>query len=436
MKKVIVIGGGWAGLAAAVELAQHRVPVTVLEAARQLGGRARSVRFDQHRVDNGQHILLGAYQTVLTLLTLMGVSEQTVLRRKSLKLVLREQNGPGLRLAAPALLPAPLHTLWALATAGGLSLKEKVLALAMLRKIKRRGFALSRDIPLSVFLHRYRQGPSITRAFWQPLCLATLNTDVNDASTELFVNVVRAAFFGHRAASDLLLPIADLGRCFPEPAREFVELNGGSVRLGARVQALHIEHGHAKGVVLDRETLSADDVIVATCPKIAADLLGEHSEAGRTTQSLKSLSSAPICTVYLQYPTHVTLPEEFVGLLDTTTQWLFDRGRLSGERGLMAAIISAAGAHMKLDANALTQLVAREIAQHFPHWPAPTSVKLIREKRATFAAYPSINEMRPASATAIRGLWLAGDYTATRYPSTLEGAALSGVQCARLILNG
>ncbi len=437
---VVIIGGGWAGLSAAVELARNGINATVVEASRQLGGRARPVRFQTPRaaegmhIDNGQHILLGAYKTILGLLSLLAIPEERVFRRLRLDLRLHDPHGIGVHLKAPPL-PAPLHIIAALANAQGLTPIERLLAVRLALTIGRNRFSVHPDRHLIDYLRQHRQTQSLIRAVWQPLCLAALNTPAEQASTALFLNVLRGAFTSTRHASDLLLPITDLGNCLPEPARDYIEQHGGSVRLAARAIGIRIIDAAVNTVLLERTSLLVEHVIIATAPKACMELLRNQPLLADIVAKLDRLQAMPICTLYLQYPEHVTLERDFLGLLGGSTQWLFDRGRLTGERGLIAAVISGPGDHMKLTNENLISDVTAEISRYFPHWPPPLRAKLIREKQATFAAYPEVNGLRPDFATPVKGLWLAGDYTATGYPGTLESAALSGVKCARLLIN-
>lgn len=430
---VLVIGGGWSGLAAAVELARGGAQVTVLEAARQLGGRARALPFGARRVDNGQHILLGAYSTYLALLDTLELPEAKLVRRLPMALSWRDR-GTRIGLRAPRL-PAPLHLAWALGTAHGLPRQERRAALRLALRLRRIAFRVEPDIPLTEFLRRHGQGPTFTRAVWEPLCLAALNTPPREASSQLFVNVLRDAFFGRRDESDLLLPVADLGSCLPEPARDYIERHGGSVRLGARVLGLQLHAGQVRGVLLRHHTLIADQVIVATPAPACRRLLAPHAALAELHNRIARLTDSPICTLYLQYAPATRLPTPMLGMLGTTTQWLFDRGQLGGEAGLIAAVISGPGPHMQETPETLSARVTREIAAEFPDWPAPLETKLIRERRATFRARAGVDALRPEAATPVGNLWLAGDYTATGYPATLEGALRSGLECARRILH-
>lgn len=428
--KVVVVGGGWSGLAAAVELVRNGVVVTLLEASAQLGGRARSLHFGDYRIDNGQHLLLGAYRGVLSLLAEIGVCETEVFRRVPLLLSLRDARGRRFELSTHRF-PAPLHTLLALASARGLTLSER-LAAARVVSAARTGIAA--DVPLAHFLDQQSQGKKIVAYLWEPLCLAALNTPLAEASTTLFLNVLREAFLGDRADSDMLLPITDLGHCLPAPGAAFIEQKGGTIRTRERVRGLVVNGCRARGVQLDGKELHADAVILATAPRAAVDLLEPHAALRGLASNIDRLGHAPICTLYLRYPEPVRLPHPFVGLLAGDVHWLFDRGQLTREPGVMAAVISGPGKHMGVDNAELAKKMIGDIAHHFPEWPAPISTKLVREKQATFIAAAGCEQWRPTNVTSVSGLWLAGDYTATGLPGTLEGAVSSGIQCARLIL--
>lgn len=432
--KAVIIGGGWAGLAAAVELAKDNVEVHVLESARQVGGRARAVKFDRYHVDNGQHILLGSYTSVLELLNTVNVREKDLFRRSPLFLRLHRERGKTIQLQTSSWLPAPLHLLWALLSFKGIGLARRLSLFRPLINMRLRGFSLKEDLSVADYLYHQGQGKTAMACFWEPICLSALNIQVDKASMQLFMNVMRDAFFGQRGDSDMLLPIKDIGDCFPEPAMDYIEKNGGSIHLGSRVMELNIRSGAITGVTTKAGSISANHVIVATGPEACASLLSQHTSLEGIARHLNQLRSLPITTIYLHYPKPVSLERDFVGFVGTTIQWLFDRGRLTGDAGLMSAVISGPGPHMNWEASILINHVIQEIAQHYPDWPEPVSSKLIREKRATFAATPEALQHRPHHATPIEGLWLAGDYTRTPYPSTLEGAVRSGLSCARAIL--
>jgi squalene-associated FAD-dependent desaturase len=431
--RVIVVGGGWSGLSAAVSLARQALPPILLESARQLGGRARALRFGQLHVDNGQHVLLGAFASVLEILGTLGVTEASVFRRQSLRLVVLGRNGRRIELRTERL-PAPLHLVVGFLRSSGISLSARLAAIRLLRTIARERPEHIAECSVADFLLERRQPFEAVQAVWQPFCFAALNAPPERASARLFLRAAQHMFFGHRRHSDLLLPVLDLSACLPRPATDYIESRGGSVRLGARVQAIEIADGAVAGVRVNDAVLAADHVILATPPDVTVELLQPHAALAAQVACFRQLTAQPICTVYLRYNETVTLERDMIGLLDALPQWLFDRGRLNGDRGLIAAVISGTGPHLRLTNEALIGQVIDDIALRFPAWPAPIDTKLVRERRATLAAIPGVDEFRPKHATPIKGLWLAGDYTATGYPSTLEGAVKSGMLCARWIL--
>ena len=436
---VIVAGGGWAGLAAAVELCCQGIRVTLIEAAPQLGGRARSVEHGNRLLDNGQHLLLGAYRDTLRLLKIVGVAEAAVLQRQPLHLLLKSPHQPDVRIHCPAL-PAPLHLITGLLRAEGLTMADRLAALPLCRRVLTGGFTVEQDISVAAWLIRHSQPATLIRILWQPLCLAILNTPVESASAQVFIRVLQDAFARQRDDSDLLFSRIDLGSVFPAPARRFIETHGGTVILNQRVKALRLHNSAIHGVVTATQEVDADHVVLAVPPTACQRLLEPHAELHGIAQRLAHISYEPICTVYVQYPRHVRLEIPMIGLLDTTSQWVFDRGLYGVEHaGLMAVVISGPGEHMALNNRALSARVVEELGQIFTGWPAPLhhagDAVIIREKRATFSCRTGINVLRPESTLPVRGVWLAGDYTDTGYPATLEGAVRSGIQCARTLIN-
>jgi squalene-associated FAD-dependent desaturase len=424
---VAVIGGGCAGLAAAATLAEHNVPVTVFEAAKQLGGRARGLHWKGKRLDNGQHILIGAYRDTLRLMRLAGVDESHALLRLPLQLI---QHGQ-FRLQAPSWLPAPLHILHGLLCAQGLSRSERFAALRFMIRLRLANFHLAQDIPLVTLLAENKQPEKVTRWLWEPLCLAALNTPLAQASAQVFLNVLRDSFSQSKRDSDLLLPRVDLSALLAEPLARYIESRGGAIRLGTTVTAIASQDG-GYTITADEREHHYTHVVLAAAPFRLEKLASSLPQLATAIRACAGYGYQPIATVYLQYPEQVCLPYPMLGLTGAHAQWLLDRGGLDGQAGLLAVVISAEGPHMELDQDTLAQRVAGEIAQAFPDFPRPLWHKVIIEKRATFACVPAMP--RPAQQTESPHLYLAGDYTAGDYPATIEGAVRSGIACAHQIL--
>lgn len=422
---VAIVGGGYAGMAAAVELAAQDIPVTVFESAKQLGGRARGVQHNGVQMDNGQHLLLGCYRDTLRLIEIVGGDIGQDFLRLPLQLDLHGH----FTLRAPRL-PAPLHLLAALLRAEGLSWGERIKAARFMLALRGMGFRLPRDITVAELLARHGQDADLTFKLWEPLTIAALNTPIHKASAQVLLNVLRDALNRTRADSDMLLPRMDFTSLFPQRAAGFVERRGGEVHLSCGVDAI-LPQEDGVDLVTAAGTRRYSHVVCAATPVAASRLLSPVPALADTVRRIASLEHQPIYTVYLQYPAHVALPHPMLGLHRRLSQWLFDRGRIAGEHGLIAGVISAEGIHQGLGHDELAQRVAAELRAEFGFTDNPAWSRVIAEKRATFCCAPGLQ--RPAQQTALPRLLLAGDYTAGDYPATLEGAVQSGLQCARRI---
>ena len=421
-----IIGGGYAGMAAAVTLAAQRIPVTVFESAKQLGGRARGVWHRDTQLDNGQHILLGCYHQTLNLIQQVGGNIEQDFMRLPLQLTLHNR----FELKAPRL-PAPFHLLGGLWTAQGITLAQKLDAVRFILALRRINFRLAQDITVVELLRAHHQGELID-LLWEPICISALNTPVQKASAQVLLNVLRDSLNGSRADSDMLLPRMDFSRLFPDRAAEFVKRQGGRIAAGCSVEAIvpqqeGIELRTAQG------TQIFSHVICAASPATAARLFHQVPFLTPIAAQIDAMPHQPIYTVYLQYPPQVRLPHPMLGFDRCTTQWLFDKGQIAGQPGLIAAVISAEGIHQALEHEQLAQKVAGELTERLGIHEQPLWCQVIAEKRATFSC--EVNLSRPAHTTPLANVLLAGDYTQGEFPATLEGAVLSGVKCAREIID-
>jgi squalene-associated FAD-dependent desaturase len=436
--QVAVVGGGWAGCAAAVELAHAGSKVTLFEAARTLGGRARAVETRGRTLDNGQHILLGAYRDTLRLLARVGVDPGRAFLR--LPLQMRYPAGAGgMDFVAPRL-PAPLHMLVALLRSKGLAREDKLALARFTTSARWMDWHLDSDCTVAELLERFDQTERLARLMWRPLCLAALNTPPEQASARVFLAVLRDSLGARRAASDMLLPRLELGALFPVAAAAFVERAGGAVRTGAQVTTL-APGGGGWQVVGGGEPARFDAVVLATPPWQTAALLQGLPGTAELASQLDAFAYEPIATCYLQYAPGTRLELPFCALLDDPAaghwgQFVFDRGQLDpGQDGLLAVVVSAAGAAADVGREQLAALVASQLAAAFrrAELASPAWSQVIVEKRATFACTAAL--VRPGGATGLPGLVLAGDYTASDYPATLESAVRSGRAAASAILS-
>ena len=416
-----MIGGGWAGLAAAVDATRLGHAVTLFEMAPQLGGRSRAI--GAAGLDNGQHILIGAYTATLALMRTVGVDLDAAFMRTPLRI--SYPDGSGLKLGRESAIPALTRAVLAqrgwpwraraglLATAAGWSL---------------RGFRC--DAAQTVASLTAHLPHIVLREFIEPLCVAALNTPADEASAAVFLHVLKDALFSGPGSADLLLPRTHLSALLPDPARDWLERAGASIHVLRRVQELSRA---GTGWQVDGENFDA--VILATSPH----------EATRLTQAVNSAWSAsaaalhfePIVTVYLR-DAAVRLPEPMLALHSDASrpaQFVFDRGLLGGPPGLLAFVISGAADWVERGTQTTSEATlaqAREVLATVVNASATRleQVQVVVEKRATFRCTPQL--IRPTM-TVAPGLTAAGDYIAGPYPATLEGAVRSGLRASNAV---
>jgi squalene-associated FAD-dependent desaturase len=385
-------------MAAAVALAERGVRATVFESGPVPGGRARRVVSQGTELDNGQHILIGAYTELYRMMGTVGVRHDALLR---MPLEIRYAAGFYFRRLG---LPEPFGLAGGLLIARGISFAERLAAARFIAGLRRNRFHLTDDVPVSELLARNGQDGRIAHYLWRPLCVSALNTPPELASANVFLAVLRDTLGGDGEASDLLLPRVDLSRLFPEPAAAYVRAHGGEIRLQSPVKEL--------GALRQ----SFDRVIVAVGPHQLKTLLPDAPE----------YSYQPIYTCYLQYAAGVRLPLPMLGLADGLVQWVFDRGALLGEKGRLACVISAQGDHQQMSLDEIAERCHRELAAALPGIGQPQWSRVIAEKRATITCSPGVK----ALPNGMDGISFAGDYTDPEYPPTLEAAVRSGIRAA------
>ena len=441
--KVAVIGAGWAGCAAAVEATQLGHSVTLFDSARIAGGRARrvdsSVNGQPLALDNGQHILIGAYTETLRLMQTLGVDPGSSLLRLPLRL--QFPNGEGLAFPRSAVFaawpggprwPAAWQAAWGIAMARGWAWDDKASLLRLALRWRAGGFVCARG--LSVAEMCAGLSPRALRGLVEPLCVSALNTPAERACAQVFLRVMQDALFSQPGGADLLLPRTDLSALLPDAALAWLAARGPAPRLGVRVQALtrsatgwQLSASGSADLDITEENF---DAVLLACPPPEAARLATGTMADWAAQAA-GLQHEPIATVYARVVPGESaankLPQPMLALqcsADAPAQFVFDRGQLGGPAGLLAFVVSASvGDKALLSAQVLAQGQAQLGLQL-------ELVQTIVEKRATFACTPGL--LRPAAQIA-PGLLACGDYVAGPYPATLEGAVRSGLQAARLL---
>lgn len=434
-------------MAAAVKLAESGQICTVFEAAKTLGGRARRITYKGAALDNGQHILSGAYTELLRLMALVGVPD-TAFDRVPLNLTFAwpTAGAPTAFALSTPTLPAPLHMAAGLLSAKGLNWAERLAAIRLLRALKKSRFKVDARMSVAEFLRTHQQPTKLIQFLWQPLTISALNTPLATASAQVFANVLRDALAAGRAASDLIFPKVDLSQLFPDPAAHWLAGKGATVKSGVRVTAIgkadagfDIIYGAGSDAQPEvRETFS--HIILAVAPHQLGSFASLDSEIQAIfSNAVDHFQYEPITTIYLAFPPQNTsstilMPRSMLGRTNGMVQWFFDREALSnqnGNIGVYAGVVSASGMHERWSLDEIATVALRELRDWLPNLPAPLWHKVVHEKRATFACTPNLT--RPASETAARGLVLAGDYVACDYPATLEAAVRNGCHAADIV---
>jgi squalene synthase HpnD len=431
-KKVVVLGAGYAGLAAATELVLRGHDVTLIEGRALLGGRAHSFVDPKsgQMLDNGQHILMGCYRETLSLLRQLGVMDRLYSPDRMAVPFLSPQG----RSTLAATLPAPLHLLSALLGFGELSAADKFSAIRLALRM-RLGQRPKAEETVEMWLRNWKQTPNLIRALWEPLCIAALNEPCATASAELFATVIARSFLGGATDSTILLSKVGLSELFAPEVRRLLDMCGGTLRVQSPVAGLTFEGSVVREIKLADGTILRSEVVVSALPwHVLRAFLPEESKLAR---ACRQIQDAPIVSLHLWMDRPI-LHESFVGLLDSPVHWVFSRDHIqgadaSGQPGhVITAVVSGARDLVDKSADELEELTLKELRRFIPEArEAKVLHRMVYKARsATFAATPETEPLRPGASTQWSNLWLAGDWTDTGLPATIEGAIVSGHRAA------
>jgi len=443
--RVVVIGGGFAGLSAAAALSERGVPVLVAEARAQLGGRATAFldRETGELVDNGQHVLFGCYRATFEFLRRIQALDR-VRVQPSLSVPFIDRDGRRSVLSCPTL-PSPLHLLAGVLEWDAMPWRDRLAVLKLAGPLRRARRELQRTGSVSAeprgtvseWLIAHGQTESLRTWLWEPLAVAALNQSPDDAAADPFVRVLAEMFGPNAGDSSLVLPTRPLHEMYAEPARRYIESRGGEVRVNALTRIV-VEDGRVSGVDIRGERIVCRRVVTAV-PWFDVGRLFvpvPPSQLAAVLTSAAAMGLMPIVTVNLWYDRRI-MDETFVGLPGREMHWVFDKRLAFGRDASHLSLVSSGATRLTaMDRDELTALAAAEVQEAIPAAREASLLRatVVREKRATFSLAPG-QPSRPGTTTPIEGLYLAGDWIDTGLPGTIESAVVSGHRAARELLN-
>ncbi|MEW5797907.1 MAG: hydroxysqualene dehydroxylase HpnE [Bacteroidota bacterium] len=436
---VLIIGGGVAGLAAAVELTSRGHSILLIEQKPRLGGRTYSFIHPEtgDEVDNGQHLLMGCYHATLRYLEMIGAKD-LVEMQETMSVIFRSPNRPAVELKTNSL-PAPLNVLWGLFGLSNLSFTNRLKLLRVGIDVMLKNPDTNRhlhSISVSQWLKELDQPEENRKYLWDIIAIGALNDSLDKVSAALFAKVIKTAFFGSRKNASMVIPKKGLSTVLVDNAVEFIEKRGGRIMLNTSVEQIQVSDLRIQEILLSDGSKITPRAVISAVPYFdIPKVFGESKKIG--VSNLDEFTSSPIVTLHLWFDAHF-MKEKFCALLDSPIHWVFNKSVMYGNEnnGLMYLSLVVSGAHdlVEKEKEELVELGHNELKRFYPAASVSKIIHslVIKEKRATFSPKVGIEQFRPSHTTSIQNLFLAGDWTDTKLPATIEGAVQSGFECANL----
>jgi zeta-carotene desaturase len=448
LKNVIVIGGGLAGLAAGVALAESGWRVRLFEQRPFLGGRATSyVLPDGEHVDNCQHVTLGCCTNLDDFYRRVGASDKIKFFDR---LVFLDPQGRRGEMQA-GLLPAPFHMTGAFAKFAPLTLIDKLsIAWAMLNILQTKGRTWDVDqfggISMLEWLRRRHQTKGAIERFWRVVLVSALDEELDKTDARYGIDVFWKAFLSNRTGYRMGVPVVPLAELY-DGCKSAIEQKGGEINVRATARQLQMENGAVTAVQFDAGLEERADAFILAVPHTAVATLvpADAQRKDSVFRNLAMLKTAPITGIHLWFDREV-MTDPFVTLLDTTTQWIFNKtalygplngaGKNSGKGQYLQLVVSASYNLLQKPRQEIIDLCLKEVRQALPAARDANLIKatVIKEAAATFSPEPGVDRWRPTQETSVQNLFLAGDWTDTGWPATMEGAVRSGYLAAEAVL--
>ncbi|MCP5467643.1 MAG: FAD-dependent oxidoreductase [Deltaproteobacteria bacterium] len=438
--EVSIIGGGFAGLAAAQRLLHAGVKFRIFEKRPFFGGRAYSFQESKtgETVDNGQHLMMGAYHETLQFFKELG-TDSLLHQQDNLEITFAQSNDNFFSMSCPKL-PAPLHLAWGLYKFKGLSWQDKVAMNRLVKfckKTKDNDISLHKQSVEDLF-KKTQQTPQSIRVFWEPVGLATLNEPMEQASAALFVEVIKRALLSKRKDSQIITPQVGFNELYCDPLKE--KLLQADVPLHFQTQVEEIKKSGSSWLIRTHEGeeyLSEKIIFAIPPPALKKILKNSETKLKDKLNYMDQIQAAPIVSINLWYE-NFNPPQSFVGFINSPIHWLFNKSKIypNKKANYISLVISGAYSLAVMEKNTLVQLAEQELKRFYPEIESHRLLhsQVIKEYWATFGARPGEHQYRPHCKQDIEGIYFAGDWTNTGLPSTIESAVLSGHRAVDYIL--
>jgi len=424
VKKCVVIGGGIAGLTSAVYLSKYGIKVELIESSNKLGGRAYSFKDEKigSVIDNGQHILMGCYEETLKLFKTIGAEDNLIYQDK-LSIPFLNRNAELFRLEATNLF-YPLNLLMGLLNYNLLKFEDKFSLIIFFIKLAFSNGNTLKNLTVEQWLQKENQSVNLIKSFWEIVCAGTLNANIKKASAKLFASILKKIFLKGNFSATMLVPKYGLSDTYCNPVREYLLNKNVRINFSENVTNLEIENNNVKKIITIKRTIDDFDYVISSVP--LSSLLKFYND-----KELEKIDFANSCIVSIHvWLKENSLTEKFYGLVDSPVHWIFNHN------DHITLVISDANYLTAKDKTEIYKMCIGELKKYANiSEDNILDYKIIKEKRATFIPTPEILNKRPNTKTEINNFFLAGDWTNTGLPATLEGAVVSGKKVAELVLD-
>jgi squalene-associated FAD-dependent desaturase len=427
MAKSIIIGGGFAGLTSAVQLAKNKINVKLLEASPKLGGRAYSLPVPQHDdiIDNGQHILMGCYTETFKFLEIIDSIDSLEFQKK-LKIDFVERGGRSFLLEAGSIF-YPINLLSGILKYNAFAIRNRFRALSVILLLPFTNTKKIESLTVKDWLKKKKQNNSTITKLWEIIAIGTMNTSLDKASASMFADILKQIFLSGNKASALVLPYRDLSAIYCDQAKTFLEKNNCDVRTSETVTSLEFADEKITKIKTDKNIYEDFDYVISSIPPHAlAKILPADFQSELNNIEFEY---SPILNIHIWLKDN-PFTEKFCGLIDSKIHWIFNHEKH------ISLVTSSADELIDLTPEEIIKIACRELEEYFPLFNENLMIdyKIIKEKRATFIPSKENTKLRKQLPQSISNLFFAGDWTNTGLPSTIEGAVKSGFNSAESIL--